>query len=399
MTKKWPKESRKRKKVIELLLPTSSCGTLKKPQNTPPLKRGILWAWRLPCRTKKSQAPIKSAQPLPVLELRAEKSWGFFWDRGQNNSGRLRWSLIEGRSRIWFGTTLPGAVRQLTTLCASFFPPFSSPSPPLPILGSVLKMDLKTTRFPGGNATSGAWCVARNLEGVTTPIKKEFALRMVSLRAQRLKKKSVSLEILNLAWKLQSHLKCSILTFWSPHKNRFSGRLAWKFQSRLKISIPEGDLEFFLSLGPLGFDPRKTSEEFSRIEVFPKKTFPEAENPPKCHSWFAGWDLCRGPGIAKQVHPTERPWTANYAEAAKKGCLKKHTHTHTHTLTLTLTLTLTHTHTHTHAHTIGISQKGSPERCRFRFFPFSSVFFRFFPFSSVFVRSFEKGLAERGLPS
>ena len=29
---------------------------------------------------------------------------------------------------------------------------------------------------------------------------------------------------------------------------------------------------------------------------------------------------------------------------------------------------------------LGILQKGSPERCRFRFFPFSSVFFRFFPF-------------------
>ena len=33
---------------------------------------------------------------------------------------------------------------------------------------------------------------------------------------------------------------------------------------------------------------------------------------------------------------------------------------------------------------IGVSQKGSPERCRFRFFPFFSVFFRFFPFFSVF---------------
>ena len=29
---------------------------------------------------------------------------------------------------------------------------------------------------------------------------------------------------------------------------------------------------------------------------------------------------------------------------------------------------------------LGISQKGSPERCRFRFFPFSSDFFRFLPF-------------------
>ena len=29
VTEKWPKESRKRKKVIELLLPTSFCGTLK----------------------------------------------------------------------------------------------------------------------------------------------------------------------------------------------------------------------------------------------------------------------------------------------------------------------------------------------------------------------------------
>ena len=34
---------------------------------------------------------------------------------------------------------------------------------------------------------------------------------------------------------------------------------------------------------------------------------------------------------------------------------------------------------------VGVSQKRSPERCRFRFFPFSSVFFRFFPcFLSVF---------------
>ena len=34
---------------------------------------------------------------------------------------------------------------------------------------------------------------------------------------------------------------------------------------------------------------------------------------------------------------------------------------------------------------VGVSQKGSPERCRFRFFPFFfSVFFRFLPFSSVF---------------
>ena len=33
---------------------------------------------------------------------------------------------------------------------------------------------------------------------------------------------------------------------------------------------------------------------------------------------------------------------------------------------------------------LGVSQKGSPGRCRFRFFPFSSVFFRFFPFLSFF---------------
>ena len=44
---------------------------------------------------------------------------------------------------------------------------------------------------------------------------------------------------------------------------------------------------------------------------------------------------------------------------------------------------------------IGVSQKGSPERCRFRFFPFSSVFsvfslfsFRFLLFVSVFFRLF-----------
>ena len=39
----------------------------------------------------------------------------------------------------------------------------------------------------------------------------------------------------------------------------------------------------------------------------------------------------------------------------------------------------------------GVSQKGSPERCRFRFFPIFSVFFRFFRFFrffSVFFRFF-----------
>ena len=34
---------------------------------------------------------------------------------------------------------------------------------------------------------------------------------------------------------------------------------------------------------------------------------------------------------------------------------------------------------------LGVSQKGSPERCRFRFFPF---FFRFLPFFSVFFLVF-----------
>ena len=33
---------------------------------------------------------------------------------------------------------------------------------------------------------------------------------------------------------------------------------------------------------------------------------------------------------------------------------------------------------------VGISQKGSPERCGFRFIPLVSVFFRFLPFSTLF---------------
>ena len=53
----------------------------KKSQN-PPLKGGILWAWGFPAeRTKKSQAPIKLAQPFPAPELRAEilRKPRFFW--------------------------------------------------------------------------------------------------------------------------------------------------------------------------------------------------------------------------------------------------------------------------------------------------------------------------------
>ena len=51
-----------------------------------------------------------------------------------------------------------------------------------------------------------------------------------SLRAQILKN-------INLAWKFQSRLKISILSFRIPHKRKgVGGRLAWNFQSRLKIS-------------------------------------------------------------------------------------------------------------------------------------------------------------------
>ena len=45
----------------------------KKKTNHPP-KRGILWAWGFTSRkNQKCQAPIKSAQPFPALELRVEK--------------------------------------------------------------------------------------------------------------------------------------------------------------------------------------------------------------------------------------------------------------------------------------------------------------------------------------
>ena len=45
--------------------------------NTPPLKRGILWAWGFSSRkNQKCQAPIKLAQPFPARELRVEKLWG-----------------------------------------------------------------------------------------------------------------------------------------------------------------------------------------------------------------------------------------------------------------------------------------------------------------------------------
>ena len=37
---------------------------------------------------------------------------------------------------------------------------------------------------------------------------------------------------------------------------------------------------------------------------------------------------------------------------------------------------------------VRVSQKGSPERCRFRFFPFFSVFFRFLPFFPCFLSVF-----------
>ena len=86
-----------------------------------------------------------------------------------------------------------------------------------------------------------------------------------------------SLEIFNLAWKLQSRLKFSISILWIPHKIRgLVGvsleifNLAWKchsFQSRLKISIPEGDLEFFQDLGPLGLN-RNPKFRSIRCDVF-----------------------------------------------------------------------------------------------------------------------------------
>ena len=86
--------------------------------------------------------------------------------------------------------------------------------------------------------------------------KKSISLERLKTSSFRLKfsssrlKTSISLEIFQV----------SIL--WIPHKIRglVGGsleifNLAWKchsFQSRLKISIPEGDLEFFQDLGPLG---------------------------------------------------------------------------------------------------------------------------------------------------
>ena len=98
-----------------------------------------------------------------------------------------------------------------------------------------------------------------------------FSVSLLSQRARILKKINLawtlenfkfSLENFNLAWKLQSRLNFSIPGFRIAHKNRglVGGsleifNLAWKchsFQSRLKISIPEGDLEIFQDLGPLG---------------------------------------------------------------------------------------------------------------------------------------------------
>ena len=56
---------------------------------------------------------------------------------------------------------------------------------------------------------------------------------------------SISLEIFNL------DLKFSISTFRIPTKiSALVGGSLEIFESRLKISIPEGDLEFFQSLGP-----------------------------------------------------------------------------------------------------------------------------------------------------
>ena len=56
--------------------------------------------------------------------------------------------------------------------------------------------------------------------------------------------KTISIEIVNLAWKLQSRLKFTISTFRISHKN---GALVG---GSLEISIPEADLEFFQSLRP-----------------------------------------------------------------------------------------------------------------------------------------------------
>ena len=73
----------------------------------------------------------------------------------------------------------------------------------------------------------------------------------------------LSLENFNLAWKLQSwpwKLQSWPWEFSTKTGGLVGGsleifNLAWKchsFQSCLKISIPEGDLEFFQDLGPLG---------------------------------------------------------------------------------------------------------------------------------------------------
>ena len=67
-----------------------------------------------------------------------------------------------------------------------------------------------------------------------------------------------SLEIFNLAWKLQSRLKFSILILRIPHKNKgLVGGLAWNFQSRLKMS--------FVSISLENFNPGGRSWIFSRF--------------------------------------------------------------------------------------------------------------------------------------
>ena len=95
------------------------------------------------------------------------------------------------------------------------------------------------------------------------------------LRAQRLKKNRSSLKIspslafFNLAWKFQSHLKFSILTFRIPHQKK----AVW-WVARLKLSISLGNfnprgrswiLSFF---GPLGLGTFGTFEMQVRSDGF-----------------------------------------------------------------------------------------------------------------------------------
>ena len=112
------------------------------------------------------------------------------------------------------------------------------------------------------------------------PTQRARILKIINL-AWTLENFKFSLEIFNLAWKLQSRLKISILILRipppPPQKQGFGGWLAWNFQSRLKMSFESVSLENFnpgerswifqdLSDGhrtrpPLGKGRRRTSKK------------------------------------------------------------------------------------------------------------------------------------------